>query len=88
VMKVDVEGHEPNVLRGASECIARDRPPILYEYNHGVATTIHWTPDDIAALLNRLTPYRFHLLEGRALAELPSPPERAGGVINIYGAPC
>lgn len=34
VMKIDVEGHESEVIAGARERIARDRPTILMEVNH------------------------------------------------------
>jgi FkbM family methyltransferase len=87
LMKVDVEGHEPNVLRGAAELIARDHPPILYEYNHDIAAHVGWHNPDIAALLTGMAPYRFYLLQDSALAELP-PPQLTGGVVNVYAQPC
>lgn len=34
VMKIDVEGHEPQAIRGASKLLAQHRPVILFEQNH------------------------------------------------------
>lgn len=34
LMKIDVEGHELEVLEGAEKCLRRDAPVILYENNH------------------------------------------------------
>lgn len=31
MVKIDVEGHEPEVLRGAHELLARDRPVVVFE---------------------------------------------------------
>lgn len=31
LVKIDVEGHEPAVIRGARECIRQERPTILFE---------------------------------------------------------
>lgn len=31
MVKIDVEGHEPDVLRGARELLARDRPVVVFE---------------------------------------------------------
>ena len=33
LIKVDAEGHEPHVLAGAAELIARDRPVVVLEFN-------------------------------------------------------
>ena len=33
LVKIDVEGHEPAVLEGAREVLARDRPTLLVEFN-------------------------------------------------------
>jgi len=33
LVKIDVEGWEPAVLRGASELLARERPAVLFEHN-------------------------------------------------------
>lgn len=35
LLKIDVEGAEPAVLRGAKDLLTRDRPAILFEYNPG-----------------------------------------------------
>jgi FkbM family methyltransferase len=34
MVKIDVEGHEPAVLRGARELLARDRPVVVFEQTH------------------------------------------------------
>jgi hypothetical protein len=33
LLKIDVEGWEPAVLRGASDLVARNRPAVLFEHN-------------------------------------------------------
>ena len=56
-IKIDVEGHEINVIRGAMATIARDRPDILCEAKGG-------HPDEIEALLAPLG-YRRERLRDR-----------------------
>lgn len=63
VIKIDVEGHEPAVLRGAAQTIHRYRPVIIAEAN---------TPEAADAIRKEIRGYeRDHTLDGRNLIFLP-----------------
>lgn len=46
-LKIDVEGHELPVLRGAPERLARDRPAVLVEIEHRLGSSV----EEVAGLL-------------------------------------
>jgi FkbM family methyltransferase len=64
-LKIDVEGHEREVLRGARELIARDRPVLLVEI---IAEHNDRPVDDTIEFVERLG-YRAHVVLGMELAE-------------------
>lgn len=64
-LKIDVEGHEQEVLRGARELIARDRPVLLVEI---IAEHNNRPVDDTIEFVERLG-YRAHVVRGLELAE-------------------
>lgn len=49
-VKIDVEGHEQAVLRGAETTIARDRPTLLIEIEQQPGRSVHEVFADVAAL--------------------------------------
>jgi FkbM family methyltransferase len=49
IILIDVEGYEPQVLKGALQFIARCKPLIIFEYNH--LSKIHFESADIRAIL-------------------------------------
>ena len=63
-LKVDVEGHELALFRGAAESIARDRPPILFE-----CEARHLTKHSMRDVFRWLEQrgYRGHFIAGRKL---------------------
>jgi FkbM family methyltransferase len=63
LLKIDVEGFEPQVLQGAQQLLARQRPSVIYEYNAPVGQG-GWTIEAMNNLIQQSGPYRFHGLSG------------------------
>ena len=53
-VKIDVEGGELGVLRGAVETLSRARPVVAFEHGPGAADRYGTTPADIHALLTEV----------------------------------
>lgn len=51
LIKVDVEGAELEVFRGAAALLARARPAVLFEFGHGAANVYGATPASVHELL-------------------------------------
>ena len=62
LLKVDVEGCELSVLRGAAQLIARDRPHVIVELNPETSTLAGWSPADLIAFVNQLGGYRINMI--------------------------
>jgi FkbM family methyltransferase len=79
-MKVDVEGHELQALRGARRTIARDRPGILCEYLSQRAESIGWTLQDLQDVLDLESDHQYQykiLHEDGKLTDFPPPNQRS-----------
>ncbi len=64
LVKIDVEGAEVRVLRGAIETIARHRPLVVFEHGLGSADMYGTGPDDVWALLVEHARLRVFDLDG------------------------
>jgi FkbM family methyltransferase len=64
VIKIDVEGAELQVLRGALGTLTRHRPIIIFEHGSGSAETYGTSPADVFTLLRDEADYRIFDLDG------------------------
>ena len=90
VVKIDVEGHELSVLRGAKNLIARDRPFITLEYNYRIAPKMGWTANDVVQVISEAVganSYRFLSLHHDGKPETFPPPTSGYGIINLLCIP-
>jgi FkbM family methyltransferase len=88
LVKIDVEGHEPSVLRGALEFIAAARPTVVYEYTPVAAADHGWTQEDSIALLSRAGDFEFTALAESDGQVLPFPlPAGYLGQVNVFARP-
>ncbi|RTL45820.1 MAG: FkbM family methyltransferase [Candidatus Melainabacteria bacterium] len=86
-IKFDVEGHEPSAVAGTQSIIERDKPDIIYEYAFAVAEKMGWEASDVAALIGKITPYKFFsMVDDQTLGDFP-PPAKNEGLVNIYCSP-
>jgi FkbM family methyltransferase len=67
LIKMDVEGAEPQVIKGAARLITEDRPVILSELHHTQLERASGTTADAFLGEMRALGYRAHALEGGAL---------------------
>lgn len=63
LLKIDVEGMEPLVLKGAQELIAREHPPVMVEYNVEALAAHGFEPMDISQHFPE--PYRGYMPPGQ-----------------------
>jgi FkbM family methyltransferase len=63
-IKIDVEGAEEQVLRGAAETLGRHRPLIAFEHGAGSADCYGTTPQRIHSLLADQLGYRIQGMDG------------------------
>ncbi len=83
-IKMDVEGAEEMILRGASSLLHRARPVVVFEINPGVCTRLGFSKDGAWNLLKGLG-YRFFSMENNGdLQKLSSLPN-GGNVVAIHG---
>ena len=83
-VKIDVEGAEPFVFRGASGVLSKYRPVVQFEYTPGVAREMGADPHELWEQLERLD-YRMHELVDGQLRVVERAPE--DGLINLIAVP-
>lgn len=64
LIKIDVEGAEFQVFRGAAQTIARYKPVIIFEHGKGGATYYNTRPEDVYHLLSKEFGLRIFDLDG------------------------
>lgn len=86
VIKLDVEGHELAVLRGAQATIARARPAVVFELNEPMMRAAGWSFRDVADVLPG---YRFELLREGGTAEVEPEEEilGPGDYVDVLATP-
>jgi FkbM family methyltransferase len=90
LIKIDVEGFEPNVIRGAQALIARDRPAIVFEYWPEAAQKMGWRLDALTDVVSAAGgEYQFEVYDGGhdSAQRLSYPPPSDQGIYNIVALP-
>jgi FkbM family methyltransferase len=77
IILIDVEGYEPQVLKGALQFISRIKPLIIFEYNQ--VSKMHFKSTDIQALLGD----RYSIYRLRSDATLDTDIEHAWNCVAI-----
>ncbi len=78
LIKIDVQGHEMAVFRGAENTIRSARPALIFEYDPKGARRAGWTLQHAVALLSEWAPYRFSRLDDEGGLPLDSFDEMSG----------
>ena len=82
LMKIDIEGYEPEMLKGARATIERDRPIVFAEFNRERMAINGFTMDESWQWFSERA-YRCFRLRNGALAELDAP----GAHENLFFIP-
>lgn len=88
LIKLDVEGNEPRVLRGGEETLARFQPPLLVEVNPPVLENMGTNAEELAGAL-RDRGYDIYRINRRRLSRIDGaliPPE-SDGYFNVLAWP-
>jgi len=82
-IKLDVEGAEELVLRGALQTLTHSHPTVLFETNKEAAQRLGLSGDGAWSLLSEFD-YKFYAVdEAGGCAQLPEPPAR-GNVLAVH----
>jgi FkbM family methyltransferase len=74
MMKIDAEGAEELVLRGAEQTLSISRPTIVFEHNPEAAEGLGLRPEGAWEILRRQGYCFWHLEDSGSLVPLPHPP--------------
>jgi FkbM family methyltransferase len=84
VMKLDVEGAEELVFRGAREILTTAHPAIIFEVNPEAVTALGLSPRGAWDILDRMGYSTFRALDGNAPIPLRVPPEFICNLIALH----
>jgi FkbM family methyltransferase len=70
LIKIDVEGHERDVIAGALKLITAAKPVVVFEYNAAGSAAAGWTLQDLAALFQSCGHYRFFRIHADRLEKV------------------
>jgi len=82
-LKIDAEGADGLVCRGAVETLRKYSPPVMFEYYRGSAARMGLSEDEPIQLLSSLG-YRFHRFEGLGMLEVEAVNCPQGNILALH----
>jgi hypothetical protein len=95
LVKIDVEGHEMDVLRGAREVLSGRKPVVIFEFTPSAKSIFGWQDEDFVSLLSGYTPFDFDALVEPPLYGIDIPmrrvcfplPDGMNEQVNVFATP-
>ncbi len=84
LLKVDVEGFELSVLRGAKKMLSQRKPDIFYEFNPPMLTAAQCGPGDLSAFFDEIGSCQQEVLERDGTRSSFPPPASRSEYVNVY----